>query len=189
MADSPPVERQEVQAVRTAWAAIGQADAVKLETVIGAEGDEQRLTRDALARAVAAIEVFDRAVTRTFGPPAAKRWGSAGTLPGLKFQADPNNPKQAIVSVAAPEASIAVRVIEEAGRWKLSVDGVRALLKLRNVDFPLPNDEAIRRMNEMGEAVNAAARDVLAKEYPTAQAAAEAGRQALDDACRGKNAQ
>jgi hypothetical protein len=177
------------EVVAHAWDAIARADDLSLEPLIGPQGEEQRLIRGGLARVAAGIELFDRAMKQKFGPATTPRFASACVLPPLHVASNGSRPDFVMVLGDEPGPRTEIELIRQNGEWRLTFEGLRGLLRLRQVDLPLPNDEAPRRMTEMGEAIRAAAKNVSIDEYPTADAAQQAGREALVDASRGKNAQ
>ena len=173
------------------FSAVAKGDAKPIAGLIAATNADEKLLRPALAELCAAVGQFDRGVTENFGAAKAGRWAAAsGDALPRKMKADAAHAGEATVVLGATgQSAVEVSLVQEAGQWRLTFGAVAALMRLRQVDVAIPSDEPLRRLTEMTEALRAVTADVKAHRIPSAEAAADAGRAALADAARGKNAQ
>ncbi|MDB5325891.1 MAG: hypothetical protein JWM57_1460 [Phycisphaerales bacterium] len=171
--------------------AVAKGDAKRVEALIASQNADEQLLRPGLAGVCAAVGRFDGAVTEAFGPAKAGRWGAAtGDVKPRTTRLDAAHAGQLVVVLGTEgHGAVDVPLVQEAGRWRLTFGAVAALMRLRQVEATIPTDEPLRRLTEMAEAIQTVTADVKGRRITSPEAAADAGRAALGDAARGKNAQ
>lgn len=169
---------------RVLGVAVRSADGKAVGGLMHAATPQDEVVRLSVGEMVAASFAYQKAMRSAFGEAAAGRFGVTAVDEGRAWERVTAIGHSLRVPMTMPPVEL--DVMRSASGWRIGVPAALKYLNAKGIPAAIPGDEPLRRLSQAAEAMRDAARQINAGRFATAVKAADAARQAVDDAMAGR---